>query len=136
MMKPIKLTIDNADAIVTALKAVNGKAKEHTFTTASHVIELADLAEGRLDKLGIPKAMRQGARYMAESGEILPARYQYAATTTMVRIDRRSGAWWLTMVQASKLYPKSRPASDLFLTAAQDAHAIEVMRRAYAIIPE
>ncbi len=132
-MKPIKINVENFPAIEAALKAVNGKATAHTFTTGGAVHSIADLAEAKLDRLGLPKAVRAGAVFIAQSGDVLPARYRYKAQTTNIRIERRSTGWVLTDISVSILYPKSKPDRLLVLTEAQDAKAIEVLRRAYLI---
>lgn len=132
-MKAIKITVENSAAIETALKEVNGKATAHAYTRAYDILALADRADANLDKLGIPKAIRPGARYISESGERLPARYRYTAQTTRVVIQRRSSAWWLIEVQPSSLYPKSNPFRQMVLTSAQDEKAIEALRRAYMV---
>jgi hypothetical protein len=130
-MKPIKISVENFPAIETALKAVNGKASAHTFTTGGSVHIIADLAEAKLDRLGLPKSCRAGAVFIAQSGESLPASYKYKAQTTNIRIERKASGWVLTDISPSTLYPKSKPQRALVLTEAQDAKAIEVLRRAY-----
>lgn len=133
-MKAIKIISENAEAIEKALAEVNGKSTAHTFTAAIDILHISDRAEGRLDALGIPKAERKGARFIQESGERLPARYQYKARTTRVVIERRASAWWLATVIPDEIYPTAKPYQQLVLTAAQDAKAIEVLRRGYTVI--
>jgi hypothetical protein len=132
-MKSIKISTDNFDALAAALKSVNGKASAHTFTTGGSINSIADLAEAKLDKLGLPKSMRAGAVFVQQSGEVLPARYNNRAITTNIRIERKSSGWVLTDISVSGLYPRSNPDRMLILTEAQDAKAIEVLRRAYLI---
>jgi hypothetical protein len=133
-MKAIKITVENTAAIESALHSVNGKATTHTFTKYRDIESVAYWAEKKLEKLGIPKAIRNGARITQESGDILPARYKYQAQTTMVTLERKSSGWYLINAQTSKLYPKSKPYSEFYLTIAQDTKAIEVLRRDYNII--
>jgi hypothetical protein len=132
-MKPIKINVENSPAIAAALKAVNGKATTHTFTTGGAVHAIADLAEANLDRLNLPKSHRVGAVFVQQSGEVLPARYNNRAITTNIRIERKSSGWVLTDISPSGLYPRSNPDRMLILTEAQDAKAIEVLRRAYLI---
>jgi hypothetical protein len=133
-MKAIKITVENSNTIESVLHEINGKAIAHTFTKYRDIESIAYWAEKKLEKLGIPKAIRNGARITQESGEILPARYNYQAQTTMVHLERKSGGWYLVNINTSKLYPKSKPYSEFFLTASQDAKTIEVLRRGYNII--
>jgi hypothetical protein len=130
-MKPIKINVENFPAIEAALKAVNGKASAHTCTTGGDVYSIAHMAEAKLDRLGLPKSHYAGAVFIAQSGDVLPARYGYKAQTTNIRIERRSTGWVLTDITNSVLYPKSKPDRLLVLTEAQDAKAVEVLRRAY-----
>jgi hypothetical protein len=133
-MKPIKITVENTAAIEAALKAVNGKAEAHTYTSAYSIFAMADRFDARLDKLGLPKGMRSGARYISQSGSILPAAYKNTAITTRVVIERRSNAFWLIAIEPDRLYPKSKPFVGMILTEAQDAKAIEVLRQGYCVI--
>lgn len=133
-MKALKITAENASAIESALREVNGKATSHTFTKYREIELIAHAAEKKLESLGIPKAIRNGAWAIQESGEILPARYKYQATTTKVCLDRKSNGWYLTRIEQDKLYPKSKPYSEFYLTEEQDIKAIEVLRRNYNII--
>jgi hypothetical protein len=132
-MKPIKLAKENEAAIEAALKAVNGRASTHAWTTLFELEKAAFWAEKRLERLELPKAVRPGARFVAQSGETLPNAYKYQATTTTVELLRRGAGWYLVDAMQSGLYPKATPRHVLTLTPAQDAKAIEVLRRDYLI---
>ena len=132
-MKAIKITVENTAAIEAALKAVNGRAEAHTYTSAYSIIAMADRFGASLDKLGLPKGMRAGARYISQSGSVLPAAYKNTAITTRVMIERRSNAFWLVAVNHDRLYPRSKPFTGMVLTEAQDDKAIEVLRQSYIV---
>jgi len=137
MAKPIKITLDdymeNA-AIVAALRAATGKAMAHTYTHATEIAFLARTAEARLERLGIPKAMRAGAVLVADSGTKLPKAYKYSARATVVHLIRKSTGWYLESAAATDLHPGHTPAERLRLTPDQDAKAIAVLRTQYALI--
>lgn len=139
--KPIKIERDNTgvakntDLIAAYLAGVNGKATAHTFTSWAEIATVAEDAEKRLERLGIPKNERAGARFDAQSGEKLPNAYKYTARGTVVTLTRRSGGWYLTHARSYDLYTGHNPTATLWLTPEQDAKAIEVLRRAYGIIP-
>ena len=122
----------NADAkIVAALLDVNGKSSSHTYTTAGEVRRVAQDAEERLASLSIPKALRSGGIFMAQSGSNLPSAYKYAATTTTITLERGSSGWFLIGVRRRDWWPRSTPRHVLQLTATQDAAAIERLRMQY-----
>lgn len=130
--KPIKIHKDHQDAIEAALKTVNGKAIAHVFNTYGEIYELAQAAEKQLTGLGIPKQERGGARFIARSGSRLPSSYKYTAIATSVELIRRTSGWYLSAVSPSQLHSGSgAPHPTLYLTVAQDAKAVEVLRRSY-----
>ena len=129
-----KITVENTAKIHTALLAVNGRAKAHTFTTFSDIDRLARVAEKRLDELGIPKASRGGAVYHECSGGPLANAYQNSAIVTVVQLIRRSGGWYLDTVAEGQIWGGSKADNGtLTLTAAQDAIAVEKLRRGYSV---
>jgi hypothetical protein len=132
-MKSIKITTENAAAIEAALKAVNGKAIMHTITTYAEVAREIGYGEKRLEDLGLPKAARGGAVFMTWSATLLPNAYRYMATGTELRLERRSGAWWLADVGTWQFGSKTSTKRRMTLTPAQDAKAIEVLRREYSV---
>ena len=132
-MKPIKIDKDHEALVEAALRAVNGKAIAHTFQSFHEIEALATAAEKRLDGLGIPKAERAGARFSKRSGGKLPNAYKYSVNVTWVTLERRSSAWWLVEIHQTHVHPNTAPGGYLSLTQAQDAKAIEVLRRGYAI---
>jgi len=137
MTKTIKITsndIVSHDAIEAALKAANGRATAHTFTSSADITDLARTAEAKLEALGVPKAMRAGAAMMATSGSKLPRAYKYTAHATIVRLIRRGAGWYLESAGTTDLHPGSTPAERLHLTPEQDAKAIAVLRKQYTLV--
>src|SRR3954465_11545984 len=124
MTKPIKIIIENRDAIEAALRAVNGKATAHTYTSVYAMIRLAEEAEGELVVFGLPKNLRPGATYEKQSGGYLPNAYKNIAIATRVVIERRSSGWYLTGVQPASLFPRQNPRGYLTVTKKQADEAV------------
>lgn len=118
--------------VKAALFEVNGKADAHTFTCLDQINHLARRAESALENIGIPKKDRAGAIYQATSGDAVPSAYKYSRTATLVNLERRSGGWFLTSIQASTIY-KAGGKSDIILTQAQDEIAVSVLRKSYKV---
>lgn len=135
-MKPIKIIADNYAAIEDALRAVNGKADTHTYTSAISIMEIVSTAENKLAKLGIPKKERNGATYQSVSGSRLPSAYKYAARATLVEVRRNTIGWVLSRVAESCLYPNTTPHEYMTLTAKQDEIAVANLRKGYLIAKE
>ncbi|MEI6793897.1 MAG: hypothetical protein WCL05_01510 [Verrucomicrobiota bacterium] len=127
----IKITIENKAAIEAALKAVNGRAESHAYTTWGELAGLATDAETRLAAL-LAKKDWQGARLTATSGDKVPSAYKYSRSATHVEIERGASAWFLTYVSAGRIYA-SGGGAHLTLTAAQDAEAVTRLRARYHI---
>lgn len=135
-MKPIKIIADNYAAIEDALRAVNGKADTHTYTSAISIMEIVSTAENKLAKLGIPKKERNGVTYQSVSGSRLPSAYKYAARATLVEVRRNTIGWVLSRVAESCLYPNTTPHEYMTLTAKQDEMAVANLRKGYLIAKE
>lgn len=121
-------TMANNIKIAAALVAANGAARAHTYVAVSEIRGIAQDAEARLEKLGIPKRDRAGASIRSESGEKLPSAYKYQARTTVVYLERGSSHWYLIKARESSIWPGQRPTTDLHLTAMQDQTAIRAFR--------
>ena len=131
-LKPIKINAANAAAIVAALAAVNGKADAHTYTLASEVMYVANVAESALADIGIAKARRAGAVYGSTSGSRVASAYKYSRIGTRIEMTRRSTEWYLTEVCAATLFGQAG-RDWLKITAAQDAEAVAHLRSSYAV---
>lgn len=134
-MKAIKIIPDNFAAIVAALAAVNGKAAEHCYTTADEIEALAKSAENKLERLGLPKAERPGAKVFATSGATVASAYKYGRKATYVVIERKGAGWYLTAVASSNIF-KEGGATRMLLTKAQDERAVATLRKQYSVAAE
>ncbi len=129
----IKIEAKNRDVIEAALKAVNGTASRHTYGSFVDVENAMRYADVQMDRLGIPRGYRKGAKYIEQSGDTLPKAYGYEAKTTTITIERGSSAWYLVEVKESGLYPRSKPLMRLTMTAEQDGIAVAQLRKKYVV---
>ena len=134
-MKAIKITPENFPAIVATLAAVNGKAAEHCYTTADEIESVAKAAENKLERLGLPKAERPGAKVFATSGAAVANAYKYGRKATYVAIERKGAGWYLIAVEPSSVF-KEGGATKMQLTKAQDERAIAALRKQYSVAAE
>lgn len=131
-MKPIKIDPANAEKIEATLKAVNGKAHEHAFTTFRAIDNLAEDAESALFRVLGAKKHFPGATYNAESGDSVATAYKYTRLGTVVVLERRSSAWYLTHVAQEKIWSSGGDRT-LYLTPEQDEIAVAYTRKWYIV---
>ena len=110
-----------------ALAAVNGDAREHTYTTYT-LRQVADRAEIHLDALGLTQAQRAGAVVHCVSGGSVPNAYKFSRWLTRATLTRTSGGWWLT---AASRVSGWAGFEALYLTEKQDAAAVAHLRKGY-----
>ena len=130
-MKPIKIIDKNAPHITSALEIVHARAREHTYT-AQAIINIANLAELKLEVLGIPKGARRGASVAGRSGDKLPNSYKYPRCVSFITIERRAGDWWLVNLHQHGTWGE---AGGWFMsvTPEQDAIALRKLREDYHV---
>lgn len=99
----IKITESNRAKINATLDELNGKATEHT-ASAENIFELAELMEIKLEKFGIAKKDRAGAKASGMSGGNVPTAYKYSRIVNDYRIERGSSDWFLIAVSKYSNY--------------------------------
>jgi len=124
-MKMIKIAKENAKSIEKALGEVNGRATAHTFTTFSEIEKVAMNFEKSLSIL--LKKDRNGAKFVAYSGESVSNSYDYGRKATKVTIEKRSTGFFLIDVSSETIHQNGRK-SELLLTPAQDLAAISLFK--------
>ena len=113
----IKITEANRRAINVLLGEINGKSLSHTAHD-KHIFELAELMEMRLEKFGIAKKDRAGAKAFGMSGGNVPTAYKYSRIINTYTIERGSTDWFL--IAANKIDNWGNAGKDqLSLTPAQ-----------------
>lgn len=110
-----------------ALAAVNGDAREHTYTPYT-LEQVAVRAEAQLAALGLTLAQRAGAVVHCVSGGSVPNAYKYSRALTRATLTRTSGGWWLTAASRVNAWEGYEA---LYLTPGQDAAAIAHLRKGY-----
>jgi hypothetical protein len=127
----MKIKVTDYAAVEAALAKVNGKASAFT-ATAGDVQREAERAEKTLEARGVTKANRSGCALLYRPGGPSANRYEYAAISTHVRLERGSKDWFLTVVVRDTVYPKTPEKRELLITlAAQEdviRHAMRGMR--------
>ena len=101
-MKPIKITPANEQAIIDALKAVNGTVTAHTFTTYGEIEDEAKIAETEAKATGLTQKDLIGAKYSGTSGFMVAKAYEKKArgrVATHVVMEKKKAGWYLTAVQ-------------------------------------
>lgn len=130
----IKITADNKDKIESALKAVNGTAYAHAYTSADEVLQLVSAAEKQLAKL-LPKKSWAGATWAETSGAPVAKAYSRKAfsprAATRVVLLRGSSAWYLVSATKTSVGESGGGAGRLSLTAEQTAEAVERFREGF-----
>jgi hypothetical protein len=137
MKLKLKISDNPADQakIEDALRRVNGRATCHTYSSASEIIAIAQEAEEKLDRLGLPKKYRAGAVAEKASGSRMPRAYKYRRAATMVEMMRGSRGWYLTYVLRTRILPENRAGHlSLMLTQEQDKLAVESFRKSYHVL--
>ena len=127
----ISVTDQNKDKIEEMLRAVNGRASEHTYNYYTQIKSLVAEAEERLGLL-VPKKCFAGAKFYAESGEKVPNAYKYARKSTVIYFERGAKDWFIMQIKADQVY-KEGGSKSLSLTEEQDVKAVEMLRHNYRI---
>lgn len=127
----MKINVNNQSAVEAALAAVNGKATTHVYTTQADILAVAQWAEAELARL-IGKSFASGAVVESTSGDTVANAYKYARSATKIRLERGASGWFLTHVAGVAIYAPGG-STTLVLTEAQDARAIEVLRKGYKV---
>lgn len=107
-----------------ALKAVNGRAEGHTYTTIFEINDLVKAAEARLAALDLPKPQRVGAIFYSTSGTDVPSAYKYSRAATEVRLERRASGWFLVAITSATIY-KEGGKDKMVLTKTQADEAVK-----------
>ena len=136
-MKPLKITPENQTKIEETLLKVNGRAEQHAYTYYSEVEELAEVAEAKLEKLGIPKGMRPKAQWLEVSGGKVPSAYAKKASTrkaTSVSLLRKASGWFLIYASSVPIYKEGGGPGRLLLTQEQASEAIKVFSKQFTTV--
>lgn len=130
----IKITADNKAKIEAALKAVNGTAYVHAYTSMEEVSQLVAAAEKQLSNL-LPKKSWAGATWLETSGAPVAKAYSRKAfsprAATRVALLRGSSAWYLVSATKTSVGESGGGAGRLGLTTKQTAEAVDRFREGF-----
>ena len=113
----VKIIEANRRAINLMLGEINGKSVSHTAHD-KHIFELAELMEMRLEKFGIAKKDRSGAKASGMSGGDVPNAYKYSRIVNSYTIERKSSDWFLIDARRDEVWGNASK-DKLSLTVAQ-----------------
>lgn len=129
----IKIVEANRRAINVLLGEINGKSLSHTAHD-KHIFELAELMEMRLEKFGIPKKDRSGARASGMSGGDVPSAYKYSRIVNTYTIERKSSEWFLIDAQRTEVWGNA-DKDHLSLTPSQRDIAVSKFTKQFSVQP-
>lgn len=113
-----------------AVDAGNGRCRSFVYD-AEELIELAKRAEKRLDRNGLPQAMRPGFEASFRPEGPWANSYRYPAATRVYYMKRTTKGWILTGIEEDQVYPKAPELTDYTATEKQ---VLELAQRAVADI--
>lgn len=113
----VKIVEANRRAINVLLGEINGKSVSHTAHD-KHIFELAELMEMRLEKFGIAKKDRAGAKASGMSGGNVPSAYKYSRIVNTYTISRGASDWFLIDARRDEVWGNASK-DKLSLTVAQ-----------------
>lgn len=129
----IKITEANRCAINILLGEINGKSLAYTAHD-KHIFELAELMEIKLEKFGIAKKDRVGAKASGMSGGDVPNAYKYSRIVNTYTIERKSADWFLIDAQRDEVWNKASK-DQLSLTVVQRDIAIAKFTAQFSVQP-
>jgi len=127
----VKITEINRRAINVMLGEINGKSLAHTAHD-KHIFELAELMEMKLEKFGIAKKDRSGAKASGMSGGSVPTSYKYSRIVTAYGIERGASDWFLGYAKRDETYG-SAAKPRLSLTLAQRDIAVSKFTAQFSV---
>ena len=127
----VKIVEANRRAINLMLGEINGKSVSHTAHD-KHIFELAELMEMRLEKFGIAKKDRRGAKASGMSGGNVPTAYKYSRIVNSYTIERKSSDWFLIDARRDEVWGNASK-DKLSLTVAQRDIAVSKFTAQFSV---
>ena len=127
----VKIVEANRRAINILLGEINGKSLSHTAHD-KHIFELAELMEMKLQKFGIAKKDRAGAKASGMSGGDVPSAYKYSRIVNTYTIERKSSEWFLIYAKRDETYGNAAKPH-LSLTLAQRDIAVSKFTAQFSV---
>lgn len=127
----VKIVEANRRAINLMLGEINGKSVSHTAHD-KHIFELAELMEMKLEKFGIAKKDRSGAKASGMSGGDVPNAYKYSRIVNSYTIERKSSDWFLIDARRDEVWGNASK-DKLSLTVAQRDIAVSKFTAQFSV---
>ena len=122
----MRINVNNNAKLDKKLSECNGGARSHTAAVSDVQYEAAR-AESVLDKIGLTKQSRAGARVSVVSGSVLPKSYKYKVYRTHFVLERGTCAWYLVSCHRHEYY-RDLPASNGVVSLSNSITESEVCR--------
>jgi hypothetical protein len=123
-MEKFKIDVNNRKKICEALSFLHGKNKVNLLTF-DDIILLTELAENKLDEMGISAKNRPGAEFYFQPSGPTSKSYKFSQPATSILIIRKSKNWFVAELKRIKIYPLSKKLSHLILTPTQKNLAVD-----------
>jgi len=127
----IKIVEANRRAINVLLGEINGKSLAHTANDRN-IFELAELMEMRLEKFGIAKKDRSGAKACGMSGGNVLTAHKYSRIVNTYIIERGASDWFLIYAKRDET-SNNAAKPRLSLTLAQRDIAVEKFTAQFSV---
>ena len=127
----VKIVEANRRAINLMLGEINGKSVSHTAHD-KHIFELAELMEMKLEKFGIAKKDRSGAKASGMSGGDVPNAYKYSRIVNSYTIERKSSDWFLVDARRDEVWGNASK-DKLSMTVAQRDIAVSKFTAQFSV---
>lgn len=134
-MKQIKIVESNITGVIAEIIRVEKRATVNCLS-AKKVIACAELAESRLEHLGLPKGLRVGAKFTYCPAGPWAKSYKFAQPATALTIVRRSSAWYVEEIWRTSVYPLTKVTNRLQIAPAQRDRAVVELDRQYFVMRE
>ncbi len=115
----IKICATNSEKIRALLKAINGKAEEHTINDPESIWRYISQANWQLSALALHGRNQQGTKVSVLSGGSVANAYKYKRKVTMLTLYRGKNDWFITSISSAMLYPDNEGYSQLQITVEQ-----------------
>ena len=98
-MKEIIINQKNAEKIMTAINAAQGRAITRTINSFEQLLEIVESVEKRIGKMS--KAALEGTIFMYDFRQHFPAAYKFRPESTNIVCKYSKGSWRLCDVERS-----------------------------------
>ena len=133
----MKINTKNPAKVQSALSAVNGTARTHTYTNSSDVIGLARRADETRIRLRLTKQDAIGMRCEYTSGDAVATAYKYGRIVTRVTLQYCRTGWFMVACMRDDCHGTTGGDHEsVILTTSNDAAAVAKLRSQYTVKKE